>query len=118
MVKIKKLPPQKPKVMQMEWGVQIGPNTKNRVSPETNLVFRKFCFSIRISYKELIWCFNYQIFQLSTVHIHTFRKRLSFIRRLKIRHREKKNWIAPESGIQMGSNQIETEQSNMVPWYK
>ena len=37
------------------------------------IFFWKSCFSIRTSYKELIWCANYQ-----NVHFHTFRKRLSF----------------------------------------
>ena len=37
-------------------------------------IFLNFCFSLRIFYKELIWYINY-----SHVHIHTFRKRRSFI---------------------------------------
>ena len=40
----------------------------------TTLFFWKFSFSIRTSYKELIWCSNYP-----NVHIHTYRKRWSFI---------------------------------------
>ena len=39
---------------QVEWGVQSGAITKNGVLPVTNLFFRKFCFVIRPSYKELI----------------------------------------------------------------
>ena len=46
---------------------------KNEVSSVTTLFFRTFCFSLRTSYKELIWCTNYPNF-----HIHTFRKRWSF----------------------------------------
>ena len=38
------------------------------------LVFRKSSFSLRTSYKELIWCTNHP-----NVHIHTFRKRWNFI---------------------------------------
>ena len=30
--------------------------TKNGVLPLTTLFFKKFCFSLRTSYKELIWC--------------------------------------------------------------
>ena len=48
--------------------------TKNRVSSVTTLFFQKFCFSLRISYKELIWCTNHP-----NVHIHTFVKCWSFI---------------------------------------
>ena len=39
---------------QTEWGVQDGPITKNGVLPVINLFFRKFCVSLRTSYKELI----------------------------------------------------------------
>ena len=39
---------------QIEWGVQDGSITKNGVLPITTLVFRKFRFSLRILYKELI----------------------------------------------------------------
>ena len=39
---------------QIEWGVQNGPITKNVVLPVSSLFFRKFCFSIRTCYKELI----------------------------------------------------------------
>ena len=45
-----------------------GPITKNGVSPVTTLSFRKLFFSLRTSYKELIWCNNHL-----DVHIHTFR---------------------------------------------
>ena len=40
----------------------------------TTLFFRKFCFSLRTSYKKLIQCTNHQ-----NARIHTFRKRWSFI---------------------------------------
>ena len=39
---------------QMEWGVQNGPIAKNGVLPATALFFRKFCFSLKTLYKELI----------------------------------------------------------------
>ena len=55
-------------------GLQNGPIVKNGVLPVTTLVFRKKNLSLRISYKELIWCTNHP-----NVHIHTFRKGLSFI---------------------------------------
>ena len=58
----------------IEWGVQNGPITKNGFLPVTTLLFRKFWFSLRTSYKELIGCTNHP-----NVHIHTFRKRWSFI---------------------------------------
>ena len=58
-----------------EWGVQNGPIRKNGILPVTTSFFGRFCFSIRTFYKELIWCTNYP-----SVHIHTFRKRWSFIR--------------------------------------
>ena len=38
------------------------------------LFFWKFCFSLRTSCKELIWCMIYP-----NAHIHTFHKRWSFI---------------------------------------
>ena len=65
---------QKPILRQIEWGVQNGPIRKNGVLPVTTLFFRKFCFSLRTSYKKLIWCANHP-----NVHIHTFRERWSFI---------------------------------------
>ena len=43
---------------QIEWWVQNGASTKNGRLPVTTLLFRKFCFSLRTSYKELIWCTN------------------------------------------------------------
>ena len=52
----------------------IGSAQWNGVLPGTTLFFCKICVSLRISYKELIWCTNYPNF-----HIHTFRKRWSFI---------------------------------------
>ena len=39
---------------QIEWWVQNASITKNGVLPVTALFFRKFCFSLRTSYKELI----------------------------------------------------------------
>ena len=42
----------------IEWRVQNGSITKNWVLPGTTLFFWKFCFSLRASYKELIWCTN------------------------------------------------------------
>ena len=55
-------------------GVQNGPFRKNGDLPVTTLFFRKFCFSLRTFYKELIWCTNHP-----NVYIHTFRKHWSFI---------------------------------------
>ena len=49
-----KLPCQKLMLRQIELGVQDGPTKKNRVLPVTILDFRKFCFSLRTSYEELI----------------------------------------------------------------
>ena len=49
-----KQPYQKPLLRQMEWRVQNGPIRKNGVLPVTTLVFQKFYFSLRTSYKELI----------------------------------------------------------------
>ena len=59
---------------QIEWWVQNGPITKNGVLPVATLFFWKFCFSLRTSYKEFIWCTNDP-----NDHIHTFRKRCSYI---------------------------------------
>ena len=47
-----KLPYQKPMLGQIEWWAKNGPVTKNGVLPW------KFCFSLRTSYQELIWCTN------------------------------------------------------------
>ena len=69
-----KLPYQRPKLRQIEWWVQNGPISKNGVMLRTTLFFRKFCFSLRTSYKELIWCTNYP-----NAHIRTFCKHWSFI---------------------------------------
>ena len=69
-----KLPYQKTMLRQREWWLQNGPTTKNGVLPVTTLFFWKFCFSLRISYKELIWYTNNP-----NAHILTFRKRWSFI---------------------------------------
>ena len=59
---------------QIECGVQNGHITKNMVLPVTILFFRKFCLNLITSYKELIWYNRHP-----NVHIHTFRKRWSFI---------------------------------------
>ena len=70
-----KLRCQKSILRQIEWWAQNGPTTKN-VLPVTALFFRKFCFSLRTSYKELIWYTNDP-----NAHIPTFCERLSFISR-------------------------------------
>ena len=41
---------------------------KERSFPVTTLFFRKFCFSVRTSYKEFIWCINDP-----NVHVRFFR---------------------------------------------
>ena len=58
----------------IEWGVQNGPNRKYEVLPTPAISFGKFCFSLRTSDKELIWCTNYPNF-----HIYTFNKSMTFI---------------------------------------
>ena len=63
-----------PMPRQIEWGLKNGPITENGVLPVTNLISWKFCFSIRTSSRELIWCTNY-----SKVHSCTFRKCSSFL---------------------------------------
>ena len=40
----------KPMLRQIEWRVQDGPVTDNRVLPIATLVLRKYCFSLRTSY--------------------------------------------------------------------
>ena len=59
---------------QIDWWVQNGPITKNGVLPATTSFFWKFYFSLRTSYKELIWCTNYP-----NIHISTFCELWSFI---------------------------------------
>ena len=59
---------------QIEWWVQNGPIRKNGVLPVITLFFWEFCFSLRTSYKELIWCTNDP-----NAYIHTSCKRCSFI---------------------------------------
>ena len=66
----------KPMLRQIECRVQNGPITKNGVLSVTTLLLWKFCFSLIISYKELVWCTNDPNFC-----IHTFCKRWSFILR-------------------------------------
>ena len=68
------LPYQKPMLRQIECSVQNRPVTKNGVLPVTTLFFRKHCFRLRASYKELIWCNNDP-----NVHIPISCKRWSFI---------------------------------------
>ena len=65
---------QKPMLRQIEYWVQNGPITKNGVWPVTTLHFWKFCFSLRTSYKEMIWCTNDP-----NAHIRTFCRRWNFI---------------------------------------
>ena len=69
-----KLPYQKAMWRQIEWWLQNGPITKNRVLPVTALVFWKYCFSLRTSYNELVCCTDNP-----NAHIYTFCKRWSFI---------------------------------------
>ena len=69
-----KLPYQKAMLRQIEWWVQNGPIIKNGVAPVTTAFSWKFCFSLRTSYKELIWCTND-----TNAHIPSFCKRRSFI---------------------------------------
>ena len=38
---------------QKEWEVQNGPIKKNVILPVTSLFFKKFCFSLKTSYKGL-----------------------------------------------------------------
>ena len=66
---------QKPMSSQIKWWVQNGPITKNRVLTVITLFVWKFCFSLRTSYKELIWCTSD-----SNAHIPTFCIRWNFIR--------------------------------------
>ena len=42
---------QKPMFKEIECGLQNGPIIKNEILPVTSLFFRKFCFSLRTSYK-------------------------------------------------------------------
>ena len=60
--------------MQIEWEVKNGPITKDGVWPVTTLFFKKFCFRVRTSSKELVRYSNYP-----NEHIHSFRKSWSFI---------------------------------------
>ena len=69
-----KLQYQKPMLRQIEWWVQNGPITKNRVLPVTTLPFWKFSFSLRTSCKELIWCTSY-----TYAHTPAYCKRWGFI---------------------------------------
>ena len=47
---------------------------KERSFASNYFIFLKIGFRVRTSYKESVWCTSY-----SSVHIHTFYKRLSFI---------------------------------------
>ena len=51
-----------------------GERRKNGVWPVTTLYFWKLCFSLRTSYKEMIWCTNDP-----NAHIRTFCRRWNFI---------------------------------------
>ena len=59
---------------QIEWRVQNRSIAKNGVLLETSLFLWKFCFSLRTSYKELIWCTNGR-----NAHMRTFCNSWSFI---------------------------------------
>ena len=65
-----KLPYQRSMLRRTEWWVQNETITKNWVLPVTTLFPWKLCFSLRNSYKELIWCTKNP-----NIHIHTFCKR-------------------------------------------
>ena len=69
-----KPPYQRPMLRQIEWWVKNESILRNRVLLVTTLFFWKFCFSLRTSFKELIWCTNEP-----KAHIRTFCKRWSFI---------------------------------------
>ena len=69
-----KLPYQMSMLRQTEWWVQNEPITNNGVLPVTSLFFRKFCFSLKTFYKEVIWCTNYP-----NAYICSFCKHCSFI---------------------------------------
>ena len=73
-----KLPYQKPMSRQIAWWLQNAKWTfykeRSFTSFETTLFFWKFCFNLRTSYKELIFCTNNP-----NSHICTFCKRWSFI---------------------------------------
>ena len=69
-----KLPNQKPMFRQIIWWVQNGPITNNGVLRVTTFFFRKCCYSLGTSYKELIWCTNNP-----NADIPTFCKRWTFI---------------------------------------
>ena len=53
-----KLPYQRPMLRQIKWRLQNGRIEKKGVLPVTTLFFKKFCFSITTSYKELTCCVN------------------------------------------------------------
>ena len=59
---------------QIEWGVRNGPITKNEVLPVTTFLFENFASVQDLLIMSL---FGVPITQMS--HIHTFRKRWSFI---------------------------------------
>ena len=59
---------------QRKWGVQNGPITKNEVLPVTTFLFENFASVQDLLIMSL---FDVPITQMS--HIHTFRKRWSFI---------------------------------------
>ena len=65
---------QKTILRQTKWLVQTAPIMKNGVLLVTTLLFWRFCFSLRTSYKVLIWCINDP-----NTDIRTFFKHWSFI---------------------------------------
>ena len=74
-----KLSYQKAMLRQIKWWLQNGPIKKNWVLPVTNLLFSKFCFSLRTSYRDWICCTNNP-----NVHICTFCKRRPFSEKIKL----------------------------------
>ena len=78
-------------VKTIECWLQNGPIGKSEALRVTILIFWKFCFSLRTSYKELIWCIN----DLNA-HIPIFCKHCSFIWRcfflVSILNIEKVHW--------------------------
>ena len=75
-----KLLSQKPILRQIELWVQNGPFTKKGVLPAPALFFWKFCFSLRTSYKELIWCTNNpNVYSYISQALGTFSQRVSLI---------------------------------------
>ena len=59
---------------QTEWRALYGIITNNRLLQVTTLLLWEYCFSLRISYKELIRCTD-----SPNVQLHSFRKDRSFV---------------------------------------